>query len=140
MQKERAAGVLGAVGTALHDTSGQVRKQDETDVADVIDMAAEQVDNVAAILKEQDLGQLIETTRQFARKQPLLFLAAAVAVGIVGTRFLKSSSQSGEHKQSSAKTETPSYGSAMASGGPGAGRQKWPNSVTNDSLATSLAT
>lgn len=121
-QKERAAGLLGALGTALHDASGEVRKQDETAMADFIDMTAGQVDNVARMLKEQDLGQLVETTQQFARKQPMMFLAAAVAVGIVGARFLKSSSQSGGQEQSAAKPEMPSYGSSIASGGPGAGR------------------
>ncbi len=121
-QKERAAGLLGAMGTALHDASGEVRKQDEAAMADFIDMAAEQVDQIARMLKEQDLGQLIETTQHFARRQPLMFLAAAVAVGIVGTRFLKSSSQSVDGPQSSAQMDPSTYGSSMSSGGPGGGR------------------
>lgn len=91
-QKERAAIVFTAVGSALHEVSREVRGQDEPAIADFIDGAAVEVDRLATMVKNQDMGQLLESTGQFARKQPILFLAAAVATGYVVTRFMKSSS------------------------------------------------
>jgi hypothetical protein len=143
-QKERAATILGALGTALHDASRQVREQEDAPIADFIDMAADQVEALSHMLNEQDIGQLIDTAQQFARRQPMLFLAAAFAVGFVGTRFLKSASPSagGQHGSASSWSSGPSnrsgmrsdfentssergaseYGASMSSGGPGAGR------------------
>jgi hypothetical protein len=120
-QKERAAGVLGALGTALQDTSRQVRAQDEAAIADYIDTAAEQVEQLSTMLREQDIGQLIDSAQQFARRQPMLFVAAAIAVGFVATRFLKSSSPSEGDQNDSASSW--SSGASIASGGRGARRQ-----------------
>jgi hypothetical protein len=119
-QKERAAGVLGALGTALQDTSRQVREQDETAIADYIDQAAAQVEQLSTMLREQDIGQLIDSAQQFARRQPMLFVAATIAVGFVATRFLKSSSPSEGDQTGSASSW--SSGASIASGGPGAER------------------
>jgi len=146
-QKERAAVLLGALGTALQDTSRQVREQDEAAIADSIDMAAKQLDHLATMLQEQDIGQLIDSAQQFARRQPMLFAAAAIAAGFVGARFLKSSgasssgngeprsdsswSSSGQSNRSgmssefgdaSSRMESSGYGSSMGSS-PGARRQ-----------------
>jgi hypothetical protein len=139
-QKERAAGILGALGTALHDASRQVREQEDAPIADSLDMAADQVERLSRMLNEQDIGQLIDTAQQFARRQPMLFLAAAIAVGFVGTRFLKSASPSagGQHgsasgpsnrsgmradvEETSSERSSSDYEASMASGGPEAGR------------------
>ncbi|MBA3451163.1 MAG: hypothetical protein H0T18_08120 [Chloroflexia bacterium] len=147
-QKERAAGMLGALGTALQDTGRQVREQDDTAMADYIDMAAEQVEQLASMLKEQDISQLIDTAQQFARRQPMMFVAAAIAVGFIGTRFMKSTSQPadgasssdsswssgassrsgmssefGDMRSTARESQSADYGGSMTSGVPGAGRQ-----------------
>lgn len=144
-QKERAAGVLGALGTALQDASRQVREHDDAAMADYIEMAAGQIDGLATMVKEQDLGQLIESAQQFARRQPMVFVAAAIAVGFIGTRFIRSSSPSpggqngsgsswssdhsnrsgtsAEFGDRSSGTGSTEYGAPMASSGRGAGRQ-----------------
>jgi hypothetical protein len=92
-QKERAASTLGTLGSALHEASRQVREQDDAMMAGYIDSAASQVDRLADTLKQRDLGQIIDSTGRFARQQPAIFLAAAIAVGFAGARFLRSSSQ-----------------------------------------------
>ena len=94
-QQERLAGTLNTVATALHDVSREIRKQDEGPIAEYVDSAANQVEHVANLLREQDLEQLMNTTAQFARRQPALFLGAAFALGFAATRFIKSSSPSG---------------------------------------------
>jgi hypothetical protein len=94
-QQERVAGTLNTVATALHDASREMRKQDETAIAEYVDTAASQVEHFATMLREQDLEQLMNTTAQFARRQPALFLGAAFALGFAATRFIKSSAPSG---------------------------------------------
>ena len=100
-QQQRAAGVFNTVATALRDASREMRKQDETTIAEYVDTAATQVEHFANTLRQQDLEQLMSTTARFARSQPALFLGAAFTLGFAATRFLKSSSQSGGQTRSS---------------------------------------
>src|SRR5215207_4760627 len=94
MQQQRVAGTLNTVAAALHDASREMRKQDDTAIAEYVDTAASQVEHFATMLREQDLEQLMSTTAQFARRQPALFLGAAFALGFAATRFIKSSAPS----------------------------------------------
>jgi len=105
-QKERVAESLGALGSALHEASRQMREQDQGQVSGYVDMAAGQVDHLASMLREQDIAQLIDTTGRFARREPTLFLAAAFALGFAGTRFLRSSAPA----QNSQRWDTGSSG------------------------------
>src|SRR5688500_12043444 len=102
-QQQRLAGTLNTVATALHDASREMRNQDETAIAEYVDTAANQVELFATMLREQDLEQLMNTTAQFARRQPALFLGAAFALGFAATRFIKSSAPSGSGQMSSAE-------------------------------------
>ena len=63
-----------------------MRNQDEGPIADYVDTAASQVEQFANMLREQDLEQLMATTAQFARRQPALFLGAAL--GFAATRCI----------------------------------------------------
>ncbi len=124
MQQQRLAGTLNTVATALHDASREMRKQDEGPIADYVDTAANQVEHVATMLREQDLEQLMTTTAQFARRQPALFLGAAFALGFAATRFIKSSAPSGGGQMGSGGSglwyERPDgYGSSSYSSGYG---------------------
>jgi hypothetical protein len=96
-QKARAAGSLGALAGALHEASGQVRGQDESAMADYIEAAANQVNRLAGMLREEDIDQLFATTADFARRQPALFLASTFALGFAAARFLRSSSRARGH-------------------------------------------
>src|SRR5829696_10144571 len=94
-QQERLAGTLTTVATALHQASREMRNQDEGPIAEYVDTAANQVEQFANMLRDQNLEQLMNTTAQFARRQPALFLGAAFALGFAATRFIKSSTPSG---------------------------------------------
>lgn len=98
-QTARGSTIATVLTSTLHDAGKQLREQDETAVATYLDQAADQVEQIGSMLDNQDYGQLIGTVRGFAQRQPVLFFAAAVAVGVVGARFLKSSSP--ESQQSS---------------------------------------
>jgi len=92
-QKERAAGGVDTVALVLQQVAQQFRQQDQGTVAQYVDSAANQVGELASTLREQDIDQLVRTVGQYARRQPAPFLAATFALGFLGTRFFKSSSQ-----------------------------------------------
>ena len=69
-----------------------MREQDDVAAAQYVDQAASQIEQISTMIEEQNVGQLVATVQGYARRQPVLFFTAAVVLGIVGTRFFKSSS------------------------------------------------
>lgn len=100
-QTARGSTIASVLGSTLHDASKQLRNQNETTVATYLDQAADQVEQLGTMLDSQDYRQLVGTVQGFARQQPLLFFAAAIAVGVVGAKFLKSSSPDSQSSQRS---------------------------------------
>lgn len=90
-QTTRGANIATVLSSTLQDAGSQLREQDEPAIASYLDQAASQVEQIGAMLDNQEYGQLIGSVQGFARRQPVLFFAAAVAVGVVGARFLRSS-------------------------------------------------
>jgi len=97
-QKERAAGGVDTVALVLQQVAQQFRQQDQGTVAEYVDSAANQVEELANTLREQDLSQLVTTVGRYARRQPAPFLAATFALGFLGTRFFKSSTSQQEEQ------------------------------------------
>lgn len=91
-QKERATGGLGTVADAVRQTGDSLRGQDQDAIAGYADQAADQIERLADYLRQRNVGQLIGDAEGFARRQPALFLTGAFALGVLGARFLKSSS------------------------------------------------
>jgi hypothetical protein len=98
-QTTRGASVATVLSSSLHDAGSQLREQDEPAIATYLDQAADQVEQIGTMLDNQEYGQLIGTIQGFARRQPVLFFAAAVAVGVVGARFLRSSAPQSSSSQ-----------------------------------------
>lgn len=92
-QKDRAAEGLNNVAHMLRQTSQQMRDQDQGAVTPYVDNIAGQVERVASYIQNRDVGQLVNEVERFARRQPVLFLSSAFTLGLLGARFLKSSSQ-----------------------------------------------
>lgn len=93
-QKDRTAEGLGSVAQALRQTSQQLREQDQAGVTDYVDSAANQIERFSGYLQGKDVGEVVDDVEQFARRQPALFLGGAFVLGLLGARFLKSSSRS----------------------------------------------
>jgi len=85
---------LQGVATALRDTSNKLQEQDEAVFADYASSAAEQVERFSGYLRDQSVGDLVNDVQSFARRQPELFLAGALAAGFMLGRFFKSSDRS----------------------------------------------
>jgi hypothetical protein len=92
-QIDRAAEGLGSLSQALLSVSGQLRQQDKALVAEYTTRSAEQVQRAASYLRGKDVDQLVDEAEDFARRQPVVFVSGAFALGLVAARFLKSSGQ-----------------------------------------------
>ncbi|HEX9988172.1 MAG TPA: hypothetical protein VGE45_06805 [Chloroflexia bacterium] len=92
-QKDRAAETAGTVAQAIRSAGEQLKGQDQSGFAQYADMAAERVEQFANYLQSRDLREIVVEVEHFARRQPILFLAGAFTLGVLGARFLKSSGQ-----------------------------------------------
>ncbi len=91
-QKHRATQGLGQISNALHQTSTQLRQQ-QSPVGDYVDRAAQQVDKLGGYLQQHEIREIVTDVRQFARRRPEMVMGAALALGFVASRFMKSSSR-----------------------------------------------
>lgn len=91
-QKERATKRLGRMSDALRSTSDNLRSREEEQVARYVDRAAGQIDRLSGYLRERNVDELVYETREFARREPALFLGGAALLGMLGARFFRSSS------------------------------------------------
>lgn len=56
------------------------------------DTLAQQVEKFSNYIDEKEIKELVRDVEQFAKRNPLLFVGGALALGILAARFLKSSS------------------------------------------------
>lgn len=89
--KERLVEGATGVAQALRHASEGLRADDQATVGDYTDALASKVDGVARFLQSRDLPTMAKEVKEFARRQPALFLGGAFTLGIVAARFLKSS-------------------------------------------------
>jgi hypothetical protein len=91
-QKDKATDGLGSVAQAVRQTTQSLRDQQHDTVAQYVDRAADQIERLSQGLKNKDVTELLDDAQRLARQQPALFIGGAFALGLVGARFLKSSS------------------------------------------------
>lgn len=92
-QKHQASQRLTPVQSALRETAQQLRRQGQGPVAQYVDQSSDQVERFSGYLRETSVDEITDEVRGFAHRRPGLFLGGAVALGFLGTRFLKSSSR-----------------------------------------------
>jgi len=92
-QKHDASQRLTPIQVALRETAQQLRKQGQGSVAEYADKTSDQVERFSGYLRETEVDEMVDQARSFARSRPALFLSSAVALGFLGARFLKSSSE-----------------------------------------------
>jgi len=115
-QKEKATESLGSVAQAVRQTTQQLRDQQQGVMAEYVEKAADQLDRFSNNLRNKDVKDLIGDAERFARRQPALFVGAAFAVGVIGARFLKSSSNQGDSSGRQFRDETGPYSYAGGGG------------------------
>ena len=98
-QKEKAVEALDTVALLLHQAGEHAHQQDKAMLASYVDKASGQVGHWSETLRDRELTEIVDETKEFARRQPMLFVGGALAAGFLGARFLRASSQPQEQGQ-----------------------------------------
>ena len=91
-QKAKATEGLGTVASAVRESTQNLRNQQHDVAARYVEQAADQIERFSQRLRDKDVMELLSDAQQLARRRPALFVGAAFALGVLGARFLKSSS------------------------------------------------
>lgn len=92
-QKEKAASMMESVALSIRE-SGESLRQDQPQIASLADQAANRVEGISSYVREHDIKDFVGEAERLARREPLLFLGGALALGFMAARFLKASSGS----------------------------------------------
>ncbi|MBV8538037.1 MAG: hypothetical protein JO128_20745 [Alphaproteobacteria bacterium] len=92
-EEQKAAGAdrLDAVARAVHDAADRLEPELPRQASGYIHDAAGGIERASAAIRERSIDDLLQMATNFARRQPVAFLAGAVLTGFALTRFLKSS-------------------------------------------------
>lgn len=94
-RKEQAVSGLGNLAQAFRQTEDQLRGQEQTAAANAINTVANQMERFSSYLGNKEVTELLDEAEGLARRNPELFLGGAFALGLLASRFLKSSARRG---------------------------------------------
>jgi ElaB/YqjD/DUF883 family membrane-anchored ribosome-binding protein len=106
--RTQAADRITGIAEAVRGTSERLRSENQPSVANLTDSLADQVERLSSYLRDRDLTEVRRDLEQFARRQPAVAVGVALALGMLGARFIKSSQRQGG---SSGRSERGDYGS-----------------------------
>jgi hypothetical protein len=95
-QKGAASETLGDFANAIRKAGDELAQSDQSMVGRVVRQAADGLENLARSVSDKRPEELIDTVRDFGRRNPTAFIAGSVLVGVALGRFLKSSGQGGD--------------------------------------------
>ena len=93
--RNRAADSIDSIANAVRGTGDRLRSDNQSTAANLTDSLAEQVERLSSYLRSRDLSSVREDLERFARQQPTVAIGVALAVGMLGARFIKSSPSRG---------------------------------------------
>jgi hypothetical protein len=71
----------------------ELRRQGKEQPAKLADQAADRADQVGRYLSESDADRILRDVEDFGRRQPWAVIVGGLALGFLGSRFLKASSR-----------------------------------------------
>ncbi|QDI74670.1 MULTISPECIES: hypothetical protein [Leisingera] len=90
--KESVADEVKSVASALRSASNEMRSGSPHERA--IGQVAGTLADVSDSIRNQDLGDMVHSVSDFARKNPVMFLSSAALLGFAAARFAKASDSS----------------------------------------------
>ena len=93
--RHRAADSIDSIAGAVRGTGDRLRSDNQTTAANLTDSLADQVERLSSYLRTRDLTSVRDDLERFARQQPTVAIGVALAVGMLGARFIKSSPRRG---------------------------------------------
>jgi hypothetical protein len=98
--KLQFADQLGTAAEALRRTTQHLRSEDQSRIAGLTETVARQLDQVSNYLRNNDAAAMRHDLENAARRQPAIAIGGAIALGLIGARFLKSSERRRERRLS----------------------------------------
>jgi ElaB/YqjD/DUF883 family membrane-anchored ribosome-binding protein len=92
-QKDRAADAVEGLAQALREAADQLEREEKPTAAGYADQAAARVAQFSATVRARDIEELLLEVESFARRQPTLFFAGALAAGFLLGRVLSRQSE-----------------------------------------------
>jgi hypothetical protein len=93
-QKGRATDSISSIANAVRGSTSQLRNEQHDVLAQYVENFAEQLERFSTNMRGKDMSELLDGARDFARREPALFVGGSFAVGLLAARFLKSSRRS----------------------------------------------
>ncbi|HWV53060.1 MAG TPA: hypothetical protein VNZ93_10825 [Pseudorhodoplanes sp.] len=93
-QKDIGVEKMSGLADAAHKAADALANEN-SGMADLVHEAADGLHRASENLRTRDVGDIYRSVNDFARQQPLTFLACSFAAGVLLSRFLKSSSSEG---------------------------------------------
>lgn len=100
-QKDRLCDEVQALGRALGKAADDLGEEGFGNAATLARRGSSGLDRVARRLDERDLGGLAADAEDFGRSDPYAFLAGAMALGFVASRFFKAGADGARARRSS---------------------------------------
>jgi ElaB/YqjD/DUF883 family membrane-anchored ribosome-binding protein len=121
-QKAAVTSGLASVADSIKQVGETLRETDEqTGVTEITakygDRLAGQIEQISNYFEKNDLSGIVRDVEDFARKNPVVFIGGAFALGILAARFLKSSPPSAGETQGEKPGKSRSPGRSKAAGG-----------------------
>ena len=88
-QKDLLSSGLGNVATAARQSTQVLRERQHDAIAQYVDKAADGLDRFSTRLREREVNDIMADVGRAAKKQPALFVGTAVAIGVIGARFVQ---------------------------------------------------
>lgn len=115
IKKHAVADQIDGIAKVLHKAADQLGMQQQAGLARYAHIAADKLDGVVGTLHNRDISTLLRGTRDWARREPELFVGGAMIAGFLLIRYLTSASADDNHRGSrrsssaSARSDYPSY-------------------------------
>ena len=101
-QKGRAADAVEGLAQALREAADQLEREEKPTAAGYADQAAAQVAQFSETVRARDVEELLLEVERFARRQPTLFFAGALAAGFLLGRVLSRPSEAARDERAGA--------------------------------------
>lgn len=100
-QKQAAVGVARSATSAIDRAANALREDDGAPewLTKAFETTARQIENLAGSLEGKNIDDIRRNVSQFARQNPMAFLAASAAAGFAAARFLRAGSEYKSHQQ-----------------------------------------
>lgn len=96
--RDRAADELDKIAHAARAAASDLEEQQQDGLSNYVSEMAHGIGSLAESLRDKNMDELIQDAKEMARRNPVLFLAGSVAIGIGLSRFAKASSHRSEEE------------------------------------------